>query len=159
MVDSGGPATNDPRSLGNQPATAVPGGNAPGTYAPGGTPPPAGTTTPSGTAYPSGTPLEAARQRALRGPAGTAIPPSAAGVGAGGEDAATQAATPGLPNSADPNRSATMSGDLSRLGGGRPRKGATGRSLAECEAAWDSGTHMSRETWRTTCLRTLNERP
>ena len=78
-----GVGTNDPRSLSNQPATSIsPGSTAPGTYAPGSGPAPAGTSTPSGTGYPSGTALEAARQRALQGPAGTAIPPTAAGVGA-----------------------------------------------------------------------------
>ena len=29
--------------------------------------------------------------------------------------------------------------------------------LAECEAAWDAETHMSKETWRDTCRRTLTE--
>jgi hypothetical protein len=29
--------------------------------------------------------------------------------------------------------------------------------MAECEAAWDAETHMSKETWRATCRRTLTE--
>jgi hypothetical protein len=40
-------------------------------------------------------------------------------------------------------------------GGGRARHGAVGRTMAECEAAWDADTHMSKETWRDTCRRTL----
>jgi hypothetical protein len=160
-----GSGAGDPRSLGNQPATAAsPGSRSPATLPPGGTPAPAGTTTPSGTAYPSGTPLEAARQRALQGPAGTSIPPSAAGVGADrsgtsgvGSDSATEAATPGLPDQAPPDRG--TSGDPARAtaGGGAPRQGAVGKTMAECEAAWDAETHMSKETWRNTCRRTLTE--
>jgi hypothetical protein len=133
---------------------------------PSGTPAPAGTTTPSGTAYPSGTPLEAARQRALQAPSGTAIPPSAAGVGADrsstsdvgvGSDSATEAATPGLPDQASPDR--RTSGDPARAtaGGQAVRQGAVGKTLAECEATWDAETHMSKEEWRETCRRTLSE--
>jgi len=151
--------TNNPRSLSNQPATTIPPSpTAPGTYVPGGTPPPSGTTTPSGTAYPSGPALEAARQRALQSPPGTQIPPSAAGVGAdrsrtlGVGDSGALDATPGLPNQADPNRRASP-GEMT--GSGRPRRGAVARTMAECEAAWDSTTHMSRQTWRDTCRRTL----
>ncbi len=163
---TGVPANSDPRSLNNQAGpTAAPGSTAPGTYSAGGTPAPAGTTTPSGTAYPSGTALEAARQRAMQSPPGTAIPPAAAGVGAdrsstsnvGSDSAATDPATPGLPNQADPNRS--TSGDPNRLaGGGRSnREGATGANMQECEAAWDEKTHMSKAKWRETCARTLTE--
>lgn len=158
MINPGAARTTDPRSLSNQPATAVPGGTAPGTISPGGTPLPAGTSTPSGTAYPPGSPLEAARQRALQSPGGTAIPPSAAGVGAsrGGIDPAT----PGLPTDADPNRaSSATSGDPARLSGGRrvTREGANGRTMQECEAAWDAQTHMSKESWSATCRRTLTQ--
>lgn len=160
-------SASDPRSLGNQPATAAsPGATVPGTLAPGGAPAPAGTTTPSGTAYPSGAPLEAARQRALQAPSGTAIPPSAAGVGADrnstsdvgvGSDSATEATTPGLPDQASPDP--RTSGDPARAtaGGRAVRQGAVGKSLAECEATWDAETHMSKEEWRETCRRTLTE--
>ncbi len=164
-VGGGIGGTNDPRSLSNQPATsASPGSTAPGTYAPSSTPAPAGTSTPSGTGYPSGPALEAARQRALQGPAGTAIPPSAAGVGADrsstsevGSDSVTEPQTPGLPNQAQPNRDTV--GNPERLaGGGRSnREGARGATMQDCEAAWDAETHMSKETWRETCRRTLTE--
>ena len=160
------PATSDPRSLNNQAGpTAAPGSTAPGTFSAGGTPAPAGTTTPSGTAYPSGNALEAARQRAMQSPPGTAIPPAAAGVGGdrsstsevGSDSAATDPATPGLPNQADPNRN--TSGDPSRLaGGGRSnRVGAAGANMRDCEAAWDEKTHMSKAKWRETCARTLTD--
>jgi hypothetical protein len=163
---SGASGTNDPRSLSNQPATSVsPGSTAPGTYSPGSTTPaPAGTSTPSGTGYPSGPALEAARQRSLQAPAGTAIPPSAAGVGADrsstsevGGDSATEPETPGLPNQAQSNRDTV--GNPERLaGGGRSnREGATGATMQECEAAWDAETHMSKDTWRETCRRTLTD--
>jgi hypothetical protein len=164
-VGGGIGGTNDPRSLSNQPATsASPGSTAPGTYLPGSTPAPAGTSTPSGTGYPSGPALEAARQRALQGPAGTAIPPSAAGVGADrsstsevGSDSVTEPQTPGLPNQAQSNRDTV--GNPERLaGGGRSnREGARGATMQDCEAAWDAETHMSKETWRETCRRTLTE--
>ena len=160
-----GTGTNDPRSLSNQPATSTsPGSTAPGTYAPGSGPAPAGTSTPSGTGYPSGTALEAARQRALQGPAGTAIPATAAGVGADrsstsevGSDSVTEPQTPGLPNQAQSNRDTV--GNPERLaGGGRSnREGARGVTMEDCEAAWDAETHMSKETWRETCRRTLTE--
>lgn len=157
---SGAATTNDPRTLSNQPATTTSPTTAPGTYAPGGTPAPAGSTAPSGTAYPSGPALEAARQRAMQSPPGTQIPPSSAGSRGDrsgtsdvGRDSDATAATPGLPNEADPNRA-------SRTGltaGGTPRQGAVGKTMAECEAAWDSKTHMSKDTWRDTCRRTLTE--
>jgi hypothetical protein len=164
---SGSPSAGDPRSLSNQPATtAAPGNTAPGTFSAGGTPAPAGTTTPSGTAYPSGGALEAARQRALQSPGAAPIPPAAAGVGTdrsgtSGVDsfnAATDPATPGLPDQASPDRSRT-SGDPSRLaGGGRvKREGARGANLNDCEAAWDKETHMSKDRWRETCRRTLTD--
>ena len=164
--DTGGgvSGTNDPRSLSNQPATsASPGSTAPGTYSPGSTTPaPAGTSTPSGTGYPSGPALEAARQRSLQGPAGTAIPPSAAGVGADrsstsevGSDSVTEPETPGLPNQAQSNRD-TVGNPERMAGGGRSnRQGATGATMQECEAAWDAETHMSKDKWRETCRRTL----
>jgi hypothetical protein len=163
---SGSSTANDPRSLSNQPATtAAPGSTAPGTVSPGGTPVPGGTTTPSGTAYPSGNALEAARQRALQSPPGAAIPPTAAGVGGdrsstsevGSDSAATDPATPGLPNQADPNRN--TSGDPSRLtgGGSSNRVGAAGANMRDCEAAWDAQTHMSKAKWRETCSRTLTD--
>jgi hypothetical protein len=161
---SGVGGTNDPRSLSNQPATsASPGSTAPGTYSPGTSPAPAGTSTPSGTGYPPGPALEAARQRALQGPAGT-VPPSAAGVGADrsstsevGSDSVTEPQTPGLPNQAQSNRDTV--GNPERLaGGGRSnREGARGATMEDCEAAWDAETHMSKETWRETCRRTLTE--
>jgi hypothetical protein len=74
-----------------------------------------------------------------------------------GRRAATDPATPGLPNQADSNRA--TSGDPTRLaGGGRSnRAGARGANLADCEAAWDEETHMSRAKWRETCQRTLTE--
>jgi hypothetical protein len=165
-VGSGASDTNDPRSLSNQPATsASPGTTAPGTL-PGSTtsPAPAGTSTPSGTGYPSGPALEAARQRALQAPAGTAIPPSAAGVGADrsspsevGGDSVTEPETPGLPDQAQSNRDTV--GNPERLtGGGRSnREGAAGATMQECEAAWDAETHMSKEKWRETCRRTLTK--
>jgi hypothetical protein len=161
-TSTGVPSTSDPRSLGHQPATTTaPGSTAPGTYSAGGTPAPAGTTTPSGTAYPSGTPLEAARQRAMQSPPGTAIPPAATGLGADSSgNASTNQATPGLPNTADPNRGSTdTSGDPNRLaGGGRAnREGAAGANMQDCEAAWDEKTHMSKEKWRETCSRTLTD--
>ena len=156
MLRSNSPSAGDPRSLSNQPATtAAPGSTAPGTYSAGGTPVPAGTTTPSGTAYPSGEALGGARQRALQSPSGTAIPPAESGLGTDSEQG-----TPGLPNTADPNRgSASTSGDPSRLsGGGRAnREGARGANLNDCEAAWDKETHMSKDRWRETCRRTLTD--
>ena len=159
-----GVGTNDPRSLSNQPATSFPGSAAPGTYAPGSGPAPAGTSTPSGTGYPSGTALEAARQRALQGPAGTAIPPTAAGVGANrsstsevGSDSSTDAATPGLPNQAQANRDAIGNPENRTGGGSSNRQGATGATMQECEAAWDAKTHMSKDKWRETCSRTLTD--
>jgi hypothetical protein len=102
----------------------------------------------------------------MQGPAGTAIPPSAAGVGADrngtsdvgtSSDSATESATPGLPDQAPPERG--TSGDPARAtaGGGAVRQGAVGKTMAECEAAWDAETHMSKETWRDTCRRTLTE--
>jgi len=162
-VGSGVGGTNDPRSLSNQPATsASPGSTAPGTYSPNTAPAPAGTSTPSGTGYPSGTALEAARQRALQGPAGTAIPPAAAGVGADrsstsevGSDSVIEPGTPGLPNQAQSNRD-TVGNPERMSGGGRSnRQGATGATMQECEAAWDAETHMSKDKWRETCSRTL----
>lgn len=133
----------------------------PGTLVPGDTFTPGGTLSPSGTA-PSGAALEAARQRALQSPAGTPIPPSTPRVGAGrsgtaesdSSGAATQAATPGLTDQAPPDRN---SGDPARLtaGGSTNRQGAVGKTMAECEAAWDAATHMSKQTWRDTCRRTL----
>lgn len=162
-VGSGVGGTNDPRSLSNQPATSASrGSTAPGTYSPGTAPVPAGTSTPSGTGYPSGPALEAARQRSLQGPAGTAIPPSAAGVGADrsstsevGSGSVTEPETPGLPNQAQSNRD-TVGNPERMAGGGRSnRQGATGGTMQECEAAWDAETHMSKDKWRETCRRTL----
>ena len=47
-------------------------------------------------------------------------------------------------------------------GGGpaRPRSsaGGGGETLEECMALWDPSTHMTKETWRETCLRTGNWR-
>jgi hypothetical protein len=158
---TGTPSTSDPRSLSNQPGAAAPGSTAPGTYSAGGTPAPAGTTTPSGTAYPAGEALGGARQRALQSPSGTAIPPAATGLGTDSSgNATTDQATPGLPNTADPNRGSTStSGDPSRLaGGGRAnREGARGANMQDCEAAWDEKTHMSKDKWRETCHRTLTD--
>jgi hypothetical protein len=170
---SGTSGGNDPRTLATQPATTTqPGSTAPGTYAPGtASPPPAGTGTPSGEGYPSGPALEAARQRSMQNPVssgpegavqsnGTAIPPAAAGVGGDRSatsqtgDAATQQATPGLP-AAPPQNPSLL--DPSRLasGGRATAGGATGRTMDECEAAWDSKTHMSKQQWRESCRRTL----
>ena len=164
-VGSSGVGTNDPRSLGNQPATsASPGSTAPGTYVPSTTPAPAGTSTPSGTGYPSGPALEAARQRALQAPGGTAIPPTAAGVGADlsstsevGSDSVTEPETPGLPNQAQSNRDAVGNPERMAGGGRSNREGARGATMQECEAAWDAETHMSKEKWRETCRRTLTQ--
>ncbi len=161
-TSTGVPSTSDPRSLGNQPATiTAPGTTAPGTYSAGGTPAPAGTTTPSGTAYPSGEALGAARQRALQSPSGTAIPPAATGLDTDSSgNVTTEQATPGLPNTADPNRgSDRTSGDPNRLaGGGRAnRQGASGANMEDCEAAWDEKTHMTKDKWRETCRRTLTD--
>ena len=164
-VGGGVSGTNDPRSLSNQPATsASPGSTAPGTYVPSTTPAPAGTSTPSGTGYPSGPALEAARQRALQAPGGTAIPPAAAGVGADrsstsevGSDSVAEPETPGLPNQAQSNRD-TVGNPERMAGGGRSnREGARGATMQECEAAWDAETHMSKEKWRETCRRTLTD--
>ena len=161
-TSTGVPSNSDPRRLANQPATTTaPGSTAPGTYSAGGTPAPAGTTTPSGTAYPSGEALGAARQRALQSPSGTAIPPAATGIGTDSSgNTTTDQATPGLPNTADPDRgSASTSGDPNRLaGGGRAnRQGAQGANMEDCEAAWDEKTHMTKEKWRETCRRTLTD--
>ena len=164
-VGSGVGGTNDPRSLSNQPTTSSSSGStAPGTLSPGSTPAPAGTSTPSGTGYPSGPALEAARARALQGPAGTAIPPTAAGVGADrsntsevGSDSSTDAATPGLPNQAQANRDAIGNPENRTGGGSSNRQGATGATMQECEAAWDAKTHMSKDKWRETCSRTLTD--
>jgi hypothetical protein len=59
----------------------------------------------------------------------------------------------GLLNRADPNR--REPNELSS--GGSARHGAAGKTMAECEAAWDAKTHMSKDTWRDTCRRTLTE--
>jgi hypothetical protein len=62
------------------------------------------------------------------------------------------------PNSAGlPNRVESRSNqELNQLpSGGATRQGAVGRTMAECEAAWDRKTHMSKDTWRDTCRRTL----
>lgn len=58
---------------------------------------------------------------------------------------------PGLPRQAGDER--LPLNELS--GGGSARQGAVGKTMAECEAAWDAETHMSKETWRDTCRRTL----
>jgi hypothetical protein len=39
----------------------------------------------------------------------------------------------------------------------RPAAHAT-ESLEDCMRKWDPGTHMTKETWRETCLRIKNER-
>lgn len=150
--DAGGGGMRSDRS--GAAARMTPGTLVPGEFA--------GTTALSGMAFPSGAALEAARQRALQSPAGTPIPPSAPGVGAdrsgtsagSSSDAATEAATPGFADQAPPDRN---SGDPARLtaGGNANRQGAVGKTMAGCEAAWDAATHMSKETWRDTCRRTL----
>jgi len=59
-----------------------------------------------------------------------------------------------LPERVSPGRST----DLNELSaGGSPRQGAVGRTMAECEGAWDAQTHMSKEKWRETCRRTLTD--
>jgi hypothetical protein len=64
-----------------------------------------------------------------------------------------EAGSTGLLNRADPNR--REPNELSS--GGSARHGAAGKTMAECEAAWDAKTHMSKDTWRDTCRRTLTE--
>jgi len=56
-----------------------------------------------------------------------------------------------LPERVNPDRS--QPNELSA--GGSARQGAVGKTMAECEAAWDAETHMSKEKWRDTCRRTL----
>jgi hypothetical protein len=41
-------------------------------------------------------------------------------------------------------------------GSARPRDDA--KALADCEAIWDSGTHITREKWKAICKRQLKER-
>jgi len=57
-----------------------------------------------------------------------------------------------LPERVSPGRSSELN-ELSA--GGSSRQGAVGRTMAECEGAWDAQTHMSKEKWRETCRRTL----
>ena len=67
-------------------------------------------------------------------------------------DAGRDLETPGLPRRAGDNRR-----DPNELSaGGGARQGAAGKTMADCEAAWDAETHMSRETWRDTCRRTMS---
>lgn len=81
-------------------------------------------------------------------PAPQSIPQSrgsenSASTGAGsGETGNLDASTVQSPNSIsdEPNR-------LKRGGG------ASGKSLDECMADWDVGTHMTKKQWRTTCER------
>ena len=157
-----GVGTNNPRSLSNQPATSTsPGSTAPGTYAPGAGPAPAGTSTPSGRLS-VGPAFEAARQRALQGPAGTVNPPTAAGVGADrsstsevGSDSVTEPERRASQSGAIEPRYGRQSGERMAGGGSSNRQGATGATMQECEAAWDAETHMSKDKWRETCRHTL----
>jgi len=59
-----------------------------------------------------------------------------------------------LPERVSPGRSTDVN-ELSA--GGSSRQGAVGRTMAECEGAWDAQTHMSKEKWRETCRRTLTD--
>jgi hypothetical protein len=153
--------STDPRDLSNQPATTVTGGDAPETIAPGESSPlPAGTGTPSGTAFPSGEALEAARENALQGPPGSAIPPAATGINEARTDtsqtgdAATQQSTPGLPAAPPENPSLLDPSQLAA--GGTPNiNGAKGSDFNGCLAAWDKATHMSKSEWRHSCSETM----
>jgi hypothetical protein len=67
-----------------------------------------------------------------------------------------EATTPGVPGAAQDPRVGV--GEAERAGGGTTaREGAAGRTMAECEEAWDPETHMSKAKWRETCRRTLTE--
>lgn len=66
-------------------------------------------------------------------------------------DAGRDPDAPGLPRRADDDR--RNPNELSA--GGGARQGAAGKTMAECEAAWDPETHMSKETWHDTCRRTM----
>jgi hypothetical protein len=154
--------STDPRSLSNQPATTVTGGTAPETVAPGEPSPlPAGTGTPSGTAFPSGEALEAARENALQGPPGSAIPPAVTGINENSTDtsqttgdAATQQSTPGLP--AAPLQNPSLLDPSQLAAGGTPNiNGAKGSDFRGCLAAWDKATHMSKSEWRHSCRETM----
>lgn len=133
--------TIDPRSVINQPATvtAVPGG------------PPGGSTA-SQTQSPPGTPITSAPAGAGSTPRGpTGIGGNSANSGAIPSD--NSGAIPGQPNGRDP----TQPSPNELTAGGTPLRGAVGKTMAECEAAWDAKTHMSKATWRATCQRTLTE--
>jgi hypothetical protein len=154
--------STDPRDLSNQPATTVTGGTAPETFAPGESSPlPAGTGTPSGTAFPSGEALEAARENALQGPPGSAIPPAATGINEDSidtsqttGDAATQQSTPGLP--AAPLQNPSLLDPSQLAAGGTPNiNGAKGSNFKDCVAAWDKATHMSKSEWLQSCRETM----
>jgi hypothetical protein len=154
--------STDPRDLSNQPATTVTGGTAPETVVPGESSPlPAGTGTPSGTAFPSGEALEAARENALQGPPGSAIPPAVTGITENSTDtsqttgdAATQQSTPGLPVAPLQNPSLLDPSQLAA--GGTPNiNGAKGSDFKGCLAAWDKATHMSKSEWRHSCSETM----
>jgi hypothetical protein len=154
--------STDPRDLSNQPATTVTGGDAPETVAPGESSPlPSGTGTPSSTAFPSGEALEAARETALQGPPGSAIPPAVTGINETSTDtsqttgdAATQQSTPGLP--AAPPQSPSLLDPSQLAAGGTPNiGGAKGSDFKGCLAAWDKATHMSKSEWRHSCSETM----
>lgn len=112
-------------------------------------------------AMPGGaTPQERVRQRSqqLRDSAGPTQPDPGIGDDRGRttdvrRGTETEPENRGLPTRSDPGR--REPNELS--GGGSARQGAVGKTMAECEAAWDSKTHMSKETWRDTCQRTLTE--
>ena len=48
----------------------------------------------------------------------------------------------------------TISGGGTATGQSRP--GGGGKTLADCMAMWDAGTHMTKSVWRQACQRTLN---
>jgi hypothetical protein len=67
---------------------------------------------------------------------------------------------PGMPG-AEGATNEPQTQQFSGSGGGSRREGggASGKSLDECMATWDSSTHMSKELWRTTCEQSLREYP
>ena len=89
-------------------------------------------------------------------PASTAVtPPTASQRPSGsvvvGSPLQPNAGAAGLP------LTATNSGAIPASIGGTAVLGATGRDMAECMAAWDGQTHISRPRWREICKSTLAE--
>lgn len=56
------------------------------------------------------------------------------------------------------NQAGIVGSPNTETGGGSARTGATGKTLEGCMAAWEPQTHMDKNAWRRTCMRTL-ERP